>query len=183
MFLQAAKRTPVNLEEWAVQMMERHNRKSHLAPQLSPSTQALLRGETTASPSRESSASTASKTPTSGDIPIAEENLRAAQTSDPTRAYSPAVGGGMYPNQAFPPRKSSTFSQSSSRARDVDGAPSYDGVPNEIRENGSFTTLPIRPAPTGPLPAPPGASFRNSTTKRPVPNGAPYAYTGDTSYQ
>ncbi|KAF2764858.1 mitogen-activated protein kinase [Teratosphaeria nubilosa] len=43
-FLQAAKRTPVDLEQWAVSMMEKHNRKSHLAPQLSPSTKALLRG-------------------------------------------------------------------------------------------------------------------------------------------
>jgi mitogen-activated protein kinase kinase len=31
-FLQAAKRTPVDLQEWAVSMMERHNRKSYLAP-------------------------------------------------------------------------------------------------------------------------------------------------------
>ncbi|KAK5133490.1 hypothetical protein LTR08_007627 [Meristemomyces frigidus] len=44
-FLQAAKRTPVDLEQWAVSMMEKHNRKSHLAPQLSPGTKALLRGE------------------------------------------------------------------------------------------------------------------------------------------
>lgn len=35
-FLLAAKRTPVDLEAWAVSMMERHNRKSHLAPQASP---------------------------------------------------------------------------------------------------------------------------------------------------
>ncbi|KYG49662.1 hypothetical protein M433DRAFT_965 [Acidomyces richmondensis BFW] len=31
-FLQAAKRTPVDLAQWAVGMMEKHNRKSHLAP-------------------------------------------------------------------------------------------------------------------------------------------------------
>ncbi|KAK2757903.1 MAP kinase kinase (MEK) [Arachnomyces sp. PD_36] len=31
-FLQAAKRTPVNLQEWAISMMEQHNRKSYLAP-------------------------------------------------------------------------------------------------------------------------------------------------------
>lgn len=42
-FVQAAKRTPVDLREWAVGMMERDNRKSHLAPQLSPATQDLLR--------------------------------------------------------------------------------------------------------------------------------------------
>lgn len=42
-FVQAAKRTPVDLRDWAVKMMERDNRKSHLAPQLSPATQDLLR--------------------------------------------------------------------------------------------------------------------------------------------
>lgn len=31
-FVQAAKRTPVDLQEWAVSMMDRHNRKSYLAP-------------------------------------------------------------------------------------------------------------------------------------------------------
>lgn len=67
-FLQAAKRTPVDLEAWAVSMMERHNRKSHLAPQLSPSTRALLRGTDT--PSQSSASSTHDRTPTSGDIPI-----------------------------------------------------------------------------------------------------------------
>lgn len=44
-FLQAAKRTPVDLQQWAVGMMEKQNRKSHLAPELSPATKALLRGE------------------------------------------------------------------------------------------------------------------------------------------
>ncbi|CAK7266577.1 MAP kinase kinase (MEK) [Sporothrix epigloea] len=43
-FVQAAKRTPVDLREWAVGMMERDKRKSHLAPQLSPATQELFRG-------------------------------------------------------------------------------------------------------------------------------------------
>ncbi|KAJ9165417.1 Kinase-like protein [Coniochaeta hoffmannii] len=42
-FVQAAKRTPVDLRDWACGMMERDNRKSHLAPQLSPATQDLLR--------------------------------------------------------------------------------------------------------------------------------------------
>ncbi|EGS18507.1 MAP kinase kinase-like protein [Thermochaetoides thermophila DSM 1495] len=42
-FIQAAKRTPVNLQEWACGLIERDNRKSHLQPQPSPSTQELLR--------------------------------------------------------------------------------------------------------------------------------------------
>ena len=32
LFLQAAKRTPVDLQDWAVSMMDRHNRKSYLNP-------------------------------------------------------------------------------------------------------------------------------------------------------
>jgi mitogen-activated protein kinase kinase len=59
-FLQAAKRTPVDLRQWAVGMMEKQNRKSHLGPPLSPSTEALLRSEdtpeTAAPPARRPSA-------------------------------------------------------------------------------------------------------------------------------
>ena len=33
--MQAAKNTPVNLQDWAVSMLERHQRKSHLPPLLS----------------------------------------------------------------------------------------------------------------------------------------------------
>lgn len=59
-FLQAAKRTPVDLRQWAVAMMEKQNRKSHLGPPLSPSTEALLRSEdnpeTAAPPPRRPSA-------------------------------------------------------------------------------------------------------------------------------
>ncbi|KAK3069279.1 MAP kinase kinase (MEK) [Teratosphaeriaceae sp. CCFEE 6253] len=77
-FLQAAKRTPVDLEQWAVSMMERHNRKSHLAPQLSPVTKALLRGEETprtASTTKSAGSSSGQSvstlpTPTSGEMPI-----------------------------------------------------------------------------------------------------------------
>ncbi|KAJ5613509.1 hypothetical protein N7528_007163 [Penicillium herquei] len=42
-FLQAAKRTPVDLQEWAISMMERHNRKSYLAP---PAPKSLKEGVT-----------------------------------------------------------------------------------------------------------------------------------------
>lgn len=81
-FLQAAKRTPVNLQEWAVSMMERHNRKSYLAP---PAPKALKRDGSRDSvvPFSVSSTSTSSfdtrstdssshnaATPTSGEIPI-----------------------------------------------------------------------------------------------------------------
>lgn len=79
-FLQAAKRTPVDLEAWAVSMMERHNRKSHLAPQLSPATRAMLRGEDT--PSQSSSKSSFNdQTPTSGEIPISSASSNGSSSS------------------------------------------------------------------------------------------------------
>lgn len=94
-FLQAAKRTPVNLEEWAVSMMERHNRKSHLAPQLSPGSRALLRGQDTPSQSSQASIPSARSdrshiTPTSGDIPIssASSNGSVQPRPFPTRTTS-----------------------------------------------------------------------------------------------
>ena len=110
-----------------MQMMERHNRKSHLAPQLSPSTQALLRGETVASPSKESPAS---KTPTSGEIPIVGgEDVKPSPPLDMSavqRALPQEVNGtSMYPTPPssherplFPPRTSSTSALQSSRPRD-----------------------------------------------------------------
>ena len=66
--MQAAKRTPVDLQDWAVGLMERDNRKSHLAPQLSPATQELLRS--TDSPTYNLDDRTI-QTPTSGEMIIA----------------------------------------------------------------------------------------------------------------
>lgn len=204
MFLAAAKRTPVDLEQWAVSMMERHNRKSHLAPQLSPSTQALLRGESGPSP-KESTTSTVSKTPTSGEIPIADEGIKSSPRSE-----LPAIqqvipteinGTGMYPSQTvafdrqgFPPRTSSTTGPLSSRSREGESFSPKSGLPSHPRDSGNFnphsrdsgsfnpiTTLPIRPAPppSGPLPPPPTANFRG---QRPAANGSPYPYGDSQQY-
>lgn len=74
-FLQAAKRTPVDLEQWAVSMMERHNRKSHLAPQLSPATKALLRGEDT------------SKSGSSANKPALDTNTPASSRGGTTSSF------------------------------------------------------------------------------------------------
>ena len=196
MFLQAAKRTPVNLEEWAVSMMERHNRKSHLAPQLSPSTQALLRSDSVVSPSRESATSTAStsKTPTSSEIPIAKEESAPISTtiSEPPMAsrITDVNGGGIYPEQTamydnpvYPPRTSSSTGQSSSRSR-VNGG--YDSFANYPAESGGFNhTLPIRPAPpSGPLPQPPDSAYGSATTPRSTTtNGSNYSYGESANYR
>ena len=202
MFLAAAKRTPVDLEQWAVSMMERHNRKSHLAPQLSPSTQALLRGESVPSP-KESTVSTMSKTPTSGEIPIADEGSKASPRSEQPAVQRPIPteinGNGMYPSQSsafdrqgFPPRTSSTIVAPSSRSREPESFSPKGGLPSHPRDSGNFnpqprdsgnfnptTTLPIRPAPppSGPLPPPPSANFRGQR-----PNGSPYPYGDNQQY-
>ena len=76
-FLLAAKRTPVDLEAWAVSMMERQNRRSHLAPQLSPETKALLRDGGTAP-----SSASYDKTPTTAAP--REVNGASATPSRPT---------------------------------------------------------------------------------------------------
>ena len=204
MFLAAAKRTPVDLEQWAVSMMERHNRKSHLAPQLSPSTQALLRGESLPSP-KESNAPTVSRTPTSGEIPIADDEVKASPRSEqpPVQRVIPteANGTGIYPpqnsafdRQVFPPRTSSTTGPLSSRSREAESFSPKSGLPSHPRDSGNFnplprdsgnfnptTTLPIRPAPppSGPLPPPPSANFRG---QRPMTNGSPYSYGDNQQY-
>ncbi|KAL4995675.1 kinase-like domain-containing protein [Aspergillus recurvatus] len=51
-FLAAAKRTPVDLQEWAISMMERHNRKSYLAP---PAPKSLKETRESSSPAQASS--------------------------------------------------------------------------------------------------------------------------------
>ncbi|ERS95916.1 STE/STE7/MEK1 protein kinase [Sporothrix schenckii ATCC 58251] len=97
-FVQAAKRTPVDLREWAVGMMERDNRKSHLAPQLSPATQELLRGTDSPTTYHGDDRDRTLQTPTSGEIPIVGDILSphdqhgiSLPNRSPTRA---AVGSG-----------------------------------------------------------------------------------------
>lgn len=98
-FLQAAKRTPVNLQEWAVSMMERHNRKSYLAP---PAPRALKRdgsrdsvvpfsaSSTTSSiDTRSTNSSYNATTPTSGEIPILAQD--APQYQPPPQLSLPAT--------------------------------------------------------------------------------------------
>ena len=183
MFLKAAKRTPVNLEEWAVSMMERDNRKSHLGSELSPATRSFLRQDSQPSPKESvTSASTASNpafTPTSGIIPIAEATPITAIQRD---SYNDTPQGASFDRQGFPPRTSSNFSNSSSsRPHDGEGFSQIGALPPQPRDSGNFnpiTTLPIRPAPppSGPLPQPPIGNLRNSQGRRPVPNGSAYQY-------
>src|SRR5271154_1275321 len=57
--------------------MERNNRKSHLAPMLSPATQELLRGDDSPTGDYQD----LSQTPTSGDIPIGGTDIRSTVIS------------------------------------------------------------------------------------------------------
>ncbi|OBT63867.1 STE/STE7/MEK1 protein kinase [Pseudogymnoascus sp. 23342-1-I1] len=158
-FVQAAKRTPVDLRDWAVSLMEKHNRRSHLAPQLSPATQELLRS-TDAPTSSPPTTSSSLPTPSSstGDIPI---------STDPRSAMSPreqvvnTINGIRSPTKPPPP-----VPTSAGIGRVVGGGGQQS--PYMVRkalspeiEQGGFSgghshVLPIRNAPPGGgLPAPP----------------------------
>lgn len=117
-FLQAAKRTPVDLEQWAISMMEKQKRKSHLVPQLSPATKSLLRGESESAPAAAntntpstssgsaSTAPTSERTPTTGEIPIASshhypQGKTQTQNTNGTPASHPSS------RSPFPPRTTS----------------------------------------------------------------------------
>ncbi|KAE9377944.1 kinase-like protein [Stipitochalara longipes BDJ] len=179
-FVQAAKRTPVDLKEWAVGLIERDNRKSHLAPQLSPSTQQLLRsGDSPTGPYATNSPDYSLPTPTSGDIPIGGGDVRSAITSpqyneplsnsrSPTKNGSSSLGRatGTPFHPGLPPRVSTTNS-----VPKVTTLNAPDQAPNGPSSAGaatfSTTSLPIRPAPpAGPLPPPPVPRKEDSDLKK-----------------
>lgn len=125
-FLQAAKRTPVDLEQWAISMMEKQNRKSHLVPPLSPSTKALLRGEETPATSLSSGSE---RTPTVGTIPISSANgasaPNTARPSFPTRTSSAQQMN--LPIRQAPPPISSRRAERDSGRPDTAGSDRSDG--------------------------------------------------------
>ncbi|TVY84008.1 Dual specificity protein kinase FUZ7 [Lachnellula suecica] len=169
-FVQAAKRTPVDLRQWACSLIERDNRKSHLAPQLSPSTQQLLRSGDSPTTAAPESSEYSLPTPTSGDIPIGGADVRSALTSpqyaehgrSPTKNGSMSLGrssgaaahASVHPG--LPPRNQTTTSVP--RLSNIN-APDHNGSNGPSSANAatfSSTTLPMRPAPpVGPLPPPP----------------------------
>lgn len=151
-FLQAAKRTPVDLKHWAVSMMERHNRKSHLAPALSPRTKNMLRGEDTPStlnssitPSIATPNTANTITPTSGDIPISTPGTNGYPTPITATTGRPS----------FPMRTSSAqqvpAKEQKPAAYEVDTSRNTPGYLQKPM------TLPIRQAPP---PTPPAVDVR-----------------------
>ncbi|EFW13606.1 MAP kinase kinase (MEK) [Coccidioides posadasii str. Silveira] len=91
-FIQAAKRTPVNLREWAISMMDRHNRKSYLAP---PAPRAInrdgSRDSVSESRSQQQPDPHSHPTPTSGEIPLNYSHEPYIQRDEQTpRASNPS---------------------------------------------------------------------------------------------
>lgn len=129
--------------------MERDNRKSHLAPQLSPSTQDLLRSNDSP-PYQAHTEERSINTPTSGEIPIAGASLisssdHSAPGRSPTRG---SAGISRTPVSAHPGL--------GSRSNTTNSIPKATGYSEGIGSaNGNTFSLPVRPAPAGPLPPPP----------------------------
>ena len=159
-------------------LIERDNRKSHLAPQLSPSTQQLLRsGDSPTGPYPTNSPDYSLPTPTSGDIPIGGGDVRSAVTSpqynepitnsrSPTKNGSSSLGrvGGPPFHPGLPPRVSTTNSIPKVTTLN---APEQNGPSSAGATTFTTTTLPMRPAPpAGPLPPPPVPRKEDSDSKK-----------------
>lgn len=147
-------------------MMERDNRKSHLAPQLSPSTQDLLRSSD--SPTHNNgSEERKSPTPTSGEIPIGGAGLVTPRDYANGNGRSPSRNGysntAKAPVSAHPglgPRYPSESGQVPSGYADTRGP---------VSANAATFSLPVRPAPpSGPLP--PAPARRNTPDTMPREN-------------
>jgi mitogen-activated protein kinase kinase len=135
-FLQAAKRTPVDLEAWAVSMMEKHNRKSHFEPQLSPETRVLRKHED-ATPRTATARGPSYQSYSTQPTPTSAISLATPTTSSnglPTPLSGGGIGGTMSSNGARPGYPTRTSS-----AQTVPSAsPAYGQQPMQ---------LPIRQAP------------------------------------
>jgi mitogen-activated protein kinase kinase len=135
--------------------MERDNRKSHLAPQLSPATQELLRSGSSETPTHDSDANPA-YTPTSGEIPIAGmSGMTISSPRDQAHNRSPTRSNGGYSRQASS-NAHPGLGQRSATSGTIPKSVTPDlSHPASASANQSTFALPGRPAPGGPLPPPP----------------------------
>jgi mitogen-activated protein kinase kinase len=160
-----------------VGLIERDNRKSHLAPQLSPATQHLLRsGDSPTVGAGTSNYSSNSPdyslpTPTSGDIPIGGGDIRSAVTSpqytdntrSPIKNGSTSLGRASGAHPGLPPRVSTTNSVPQLTTLNAPEHTAASGSSSANAATFAPTTLPMRPAPpAGPLPPPPVPKKENS---------------------
>ncbi|KAK3685520.1 kinase-like domain-containing protein [Podospora appendiculata] len=162
-FVQAAKRTPVDLREWACSMMDRDNRKSHLAPQLSPATQELLRSSDSPTYLTQTDGGM-QQTPTSGEIPILGTMVSPRDQSGSVSNRSPTRGG---PGSLGRPSGPPVHPGLGSRVVTTNSIPRFGqqavaeqypsaGPGRSQSANRAVFSLPMRPAPPGgALPPPP----------------------------
>ncbi|RFU72850.1 map kinase kinase [Trichoderma arundinaceum] len=141
-FVQAAKRTPVDLREWAVGLMERDNRKSHLVPQLSPSgTHDLLRSSDS-SPQSRNNEEPPLDTPQFGDIPIAGAGIFSPRDQMPTQNRSPSRNGAGASRPAHP-----GLGQRGATTNSIPQLSGYSDGSHHSSSNATTFNLPVRPAP------------------------------------
>ena len=136
--------------------MERDNRKSHLAPQLSPSTQDLLRSSDSPTFATQTPDERGIHTPTSGEIPIAGAGI-----------VSPRDQYGHSHSQSRSPTRNGLASRTPASAHPglgpriitTNSIPTMSGYPESagpVSANAATFSLPVRPAPSGSgLPPPP----------------------------
>lgn len=132
-------------------LMERDNRKSHLAPQLSPSTQELLRSSDSPTYATQPTEERGISTPTSGEIPIAGAGI-----VSPRDQY-PSIQSRSPPRNGYSSRTpASAHPGLGQRTNSIPKVPGYSDSGYPISANAPTFSLPHRPAPPGgPLPPPP----------------------------
>ncbi|KAI1810870.1 kinase-like domain-containing protein [Poronia punctata] len=144
-FVQAAKRTPVDLRAWAVGLMERDNRKSHLAPQLSPATQEFLKSADSPLPPSDSNPA---YTPTSGEIPIAGAMISPRDHYGQVPSRSPTRNGAASIGRSSGSSGHPGLGQRSATAGSIPKAGNADPSLPGSAGAGTFT-LPLRSGPPG----------------------------------
>ncbi|KAK1593358.1 kinase-like domain-containing protein [Colletotrichum navitas] len=164
-FVQAAKRTPVDLREWAVGMMERDNRKSHLAPQLSPATRDLLNSNDSPTYHGGSGNDRSLDTPTSGEIPIAGAGIISPRELASHSNRSPTRNG-LNPLSSRQPGGHPGMGQRIVTTNSIPKSGEYPSSAGPVSANATSFSLPVRPAPNGPLPPAPPRKGTPDDTRR-----------------
>jgi hypothetical protein len=182
-FIQASKRTPVDLEAWAISMMERNNRRSHLIPQPTVSeTQSGLRGNANGHVATPALGGIPTPLPHPVPIPVA---LASASSGTSSNAITPTPGTASTAAMSATPGLISTPAMGS--ASSVGSMPS-------IGSMGSINSMPLSSIPGNSLPilgsptvgsismgSPPGLASANSISSAPSMAPAPVLRTPTTA--
>lgn len=127
------------MRQWAVGLLERDNRKSHLGPQLSPATQDLLRSSDSPTGHTQIEDRTI-HTPTSGEIPIGGAGIISPR-EQPSRSPSRNGVGTSRTHPGMGPRIATTNS--------IPQVSRYNDNSAPASANAATFNLPVRPAPLG----------------------------------